>query len=232
MTDIAVDRDGNMFGVAIMGPQVKDSQGTLVFATIDQKTGHCEVKLSVPQNSPDGAGSPQLQGLTFVPKGTVDPDADALVGYDLYGNYTHVDLAGGKLTTIGTLLEQPPIFDAVWRTKGGEAVSIDGDKTYATVAQYGSGPVVGEPQQDWLVALDPSTGGITEFIAQNTPWMACNGLAYWAGTIYCFGYDAQIWAIDMATKLTTTVALAGENPGVKHFYGAGVTTIAPIEPPK
>jgi len=82
---------------------------------------------------------------------------------------------------------------------------------------------------DNLAVMDPKTGMISANIGE-TPFTTVGGLAYWAGTLYGFTVEGGIYAIDPLTGVSTGLAVAAP-PGIQ-YHGAGVTTDAPILPPK
>lgn len=104
MSDIAVDKDGNIFGV-----------GTDLY-TIDSSTGAC-TKI---------ANGPQPFTLTFVPAGTVDVGVEALVAFS-NSSYVRVNPTTGAVTTIAPAVIAPysPSGDIVFYD-GKAYVSVDG----------------------------------------------------------------------------------------------------------
>jgi PQQ-like domain len=220
MHDIAVDKKGALYGVAKLGPQDPNSISSAhVIVSINKTNGKCEKVFAVPNDLIDPSGGLEIRGLSFVPQGTIQPDQETLVALEIYGRYISIDLPAQKATAIGNLNGNGP---NQWTTKGADIVSIILDKTYVT-AKLGS-------PTDNLAAMDPKTGAIVTNIGE-TPITTIGGLAYWGGTLYGFTGDGDVYAIDPKTGATTGIAIAGAPPGIQ-YHGAGVTTDAPIEPPK
>lgn len=132
MADIAVDKNGKMYGVG--RPKVG---GTWALLQVDKSTAKCSVIADLGDTFPTG--------LTFVPAGTVDPNEEALVGIFIGGDYTRYDLKTGAKTKIGTIGKD-------FFSKGADIVSIIGGKTYTT----------NQGAPDHLLELDTKTGAIVK----------------------------------------------------------------------
>lgn len=211
--DIALDRTGAMFGTT-----------DFRFISIDPTSAACTV---VKDNVFDYPNS-----LSFVPAGTVDATKEALVGY-AFGNtfnvadrYVRIDTATGEMTDVGNLNPQNA---AVKYRSSGDLVSLiqDGNKTYLTVKQVG---FEGGTPTDTLVEVDPATGTIKRVVG-DTKQRDLFGFGYWAGKGYGFTFTGQILEVSTATAATTeiTVLKTGDR-GFVPWFGAGVTTQAPIAP--
>lgn len=207
MWDIALDKDGSMFG------SVNDfSSARLV--SISKTTAHCETITSA---------SSLPNALTFVPAGTLDPTREVLVGFDR-SSYVRVDQTNGSLQKIGDLNPNPT--GQSWESSG-DVVSIINDKTYLTVKALGAG-LTSDP--DYIVEVDPVTGKVVKMIGQ-TGFPRLWGLGYWGGVAYGFSETGQLCEIDLATGQGVAIPIANIPAGLS-FWGAGVTTAAPIEWPK
>lgn len=193
VTDIALDEDSKIYATTKMG-----------LWTIDKVTAKCtQIATGAYPNS-----------LSFVPKGTVDANAEALVGYDS-GDYVRIDTVTGQKTTIGKLGGD--------RISSGDIVSAKGGKTYLTV-KGGSGCTA----NDCLVEVNPSTGAIVfdwKSIGHNDVF----GLAFWAGSVYGFDAKGELFEVTFKnnTLKTTALSIPGK-PADLVFWGAGSTTSAPI----
>jgi hypothetical protein len=159
--------------------------------------------------------------LSFVPKGTVDANEEALVGYDnriVDGSnvtfYERIDLKDGKITEIGQL--QKDLVSLRYESSG-DIVSLEGGKSYLTgrLAEPGSADV--------LLEVNPKTGEIIKVIG-STGFQQLYGLAYWEGSAYGFSGTGQVVKIDVSTGKGTLVEVP-LRPAA--FYGAAVTTVAP-----
>ena len=206
MWDIAVDKDGEMYGSAngLAG-------GSLV--RIQRNTAHCDTIVT---------GSSFPNSMTFVPAGTLDPNEEVLVGYDR-ADYLRIDKVSGQVTKIGSL--NPNSTGEMWESSGDIVSIIDGG-TYLTVKVF-LGPVDG---QDAIVEVDPKTGQATKLIG-NTSFQKLWGLGYWGGIAYGFSETGQLCSIDLGTGKGTLIPIPNLPAGLS-FWGAGVTTAAPIEMPK
>lgn len=206
--DIAVNRDGEIYGTTL------DDR----FIKIDPLTANCTQIAT----STDVAGYPN--SLSFVPRGTLDPANDALVGY-FDDEYVRIDVATGKLTVIGKL--NPPDASTLYESSG-DIVSVAQDRTYLSAKTLRNGVV--QDGGDVLVRFDPKTGARLAVASSSTKKSAIYGMGYWAGTAYGFTAAGEALAIDPASGVTTVVPVdAGgvrSNQGV--FYGAGSTTVAPV----
>lgn len=148
----------------------------------------------------------QFNGLSFVPAGVIDPtDAEVLVAAALDGTFWRVDPTTGASTQIGAY--------GGGLGSSGDIVAVEGS-TFATVENNGL---------DWLARINPTTGTATLVGATgvNGIW----GLGYWKNKVYGFSSGNQFVLIDTATGAATVV-----ETGSVSWWGAGVTTQAPIIP--
>lgn len=205
MWDIAIDKAGHMVG------SMNNGLGTGAMVTIDKTTAHCSVVKT--GNYPNS--------LTYLPAGTLLPNSEALVGYDRDA-YVQISTQNASVTTIGNL--NPNVTGQNWESSG-DIVSIIGAKTYLTVKPYGS-----NGGTDSIVEVDPKTGKIIKMIG-NTGFTELWGLGYWAGVAYGFSATGQLAQIDLTTGQGTAIPLKNV-PANLSFWGAGVTTAAPIKPPQ
>jgi hypothetical protein len=208
MFDLAVNRDGKVFGSAKLGtPQ----EGTrVVIVSVEPETAGCEEVASFPITALGPQGI-QLWGLGFLPQ---PGGEDQLFALDDGGLYVRVDLEKQTLTEVGNLNPQGV---GPWFTKGADLVSIKGDRTYTTAARDDLG--------ERLVAIDPATGQVQEDLGLLGK-EAVGGLAYWGGVVFGFTSEGTIVTVDTKTGKTGLVPVFVP-PGTV-FQGAGVTTLAPI----
>jgi hypothetical protein len=153
--------------------------------------------------------------LSFVPAGTLDPSAEALVGYN-GPDYVRIDTTSGALTTVGSL-------GSSGYASSGDIVSVIGGGTYLTVtggADCGS--------NDCLVEVNPTTGAlITNY--GSVQHSQVYGLAFWAGNLYGFDNGGDLFEVtfpDAGGLGITTIPIPNPPLGLS-FYGAGSTTAAP-----
>ena len=199
--------DHSMTDVAV------DANGVLVGTTntalfrIDTSSAACTLISMLP-------GSHSFVGLTYVPAGVLDPSAEVLVGGAYDGTYWRIDPSTGMSTMLGQL--------KVGRTNyrlSGDFVSVQGAGTFATVRTANASS--GSPDQ--LARVNESTGELT--LIGSTGFQQIFGLAYYRNTLYGFTNAGQFISIDIMTgrgRMISTPAM--------QFYGAGVTTLAPIAP--
>ncbi len=150
--------------------------------------------------------------LSFVPKGTLDPNAETLVGY--FGSqYVRIDTSTGVVTNVGALTGG--------YSSSGDIVSVIGGGTFLTV-KGGN-----ENCDDCLLQVDPKTGDLIQSYG-NVSHADVFGLAFWAGTAYGFDNGGKVFAIGWQNgKLVTTDIPVPNPPPNLSFWGAGSTTSAP-----
>jgi hypothetical protein len=197
--DIALDETSNLFATSYTS-----------LYTVDKKTAVCtEISTGTYPNS-----------LSFVPKGTVDPNVEALVGYE-DDSYVRIDTKTGAKSVIGTL--------GGGLKSSGDIVSVKGGKTYLTVKST-SGKTCAT--NDCLVEVDPTSGAMVK------NWGSIDhhnvfGLSFWGGKLYGFNDTGELFEVTIGTSLTTTVIAMPNKPAGLSFWGAGSSTSAPlVEPTK
>lgn len=212
--DIAVDRDNNVYAVT-----AEDR-----FLKVDPLSGACTV---IRQGG--GLDYPIL--IAFVPRGTLDPANDALVGFD--GDlYLRIDLQTGVVTTVGEL--NPP--------EAGNPYAAIGDLVFAgpngmfltATPDFDAGaPNAG----DTFIRFDPKTGRRLSIVGTTGGYKNLYGLGYWGGSIFAFTTPGEILKVSPTNAATTLVKRVDGGPpkegGVADpvFFGAGSTTVAPETPP-
>jgi hypothetical protein len=194
MIDIALDKNGEMIGTAFGG-----------LYKIDKTTASATLITS---------GS-FPNSLSFVPQGTVDPNVEALVGYE-GSTYVRIDTTTGQKQNIGSLVGG--------YGSSGDVVSVIGGGTYLTV--FGGPDNCG----DCIIEVDPTTGSFKTIIGP-LGHSAVYGLAFWGGAAYGFDSSGQLFQIDLISGTTTTIPQPNAPSGL-YYYGAGSSTAAPLEPPE
>jgi hypothetical protein len=197
--DIALDEASNLYATSYTS-----------LYTVDKKTAVCtEISTGTYPNS-----------LSFVPKGTVDPNVEALVGYE-DASYVRIDTKTGQKSVIGTL--------GGGLKSSGDIVSVKGGKTYLTVKGTGSTCTT----NDCLVEVDPATGKMLK------NWGSIEhhnvfGLSFWGGKIYGFNDSGDLFEVTFgATQIATSIIPMPNKPAGLSFWGAGSSTSAPlVEPTK
>ncbi|HSQ65338.1 MAG TPA: hypothetical protein VLM85_19100, partial [Polyangiaceae bacterium] len=193
--DIAIDANSNGFATTFGGVyklDIKTAKLTLV------KTG------SYPNS------------LSFVPKGTLDPNVEALVGY-LDAQYVRIDTTSGAVTPVGTGLSGAYI-------SSGDIVSVINGGTFLTVKNDPNSSSTDCSASDCLFQIDPKTGAMIQnygSINHNSVF----GLAFWAGTAYGFDDAGELFSITWQNNALVTTNIP-TTPNLQ-FWGAGSTTSAP-----
>jgi hypothetical protein len=175
------------------------------FYTLDLRTAKCVLV----------ASGMYPNSLSFVPKGTLDPNVEALVGY-FGAEYVRIDTATGTLTNVGFLKGA--------YVSSGDIVSVIGGGTFLT-AIGASGCF------DCLLQVDPMTGNVVQNYG-SVNHRSVYGLAFWAGTLYGFDNVGQVFSIAWQNNQLVTTDIPVPNPprGLS-FWGAGSTTAAPPTSP-
>ncbi len=200
VVDIALDESSNLYATS----------NTALY-TVDKKTAVCtQISTGSYPNS-----------LSFVPKGTVDPNVEALVGYE-DDQYVRIDTKTGAKTNIGAL--------GGGLKSSGDIVSVKGGKTYLTVKST-SGKTCST--NDCLVEVDPTSGAMVK------NWGSIEhhnvfGLSFWGGKVYGFDDSGDLFEVTFGTAQLATNAIAmPSKPAGLSFWGAGSSTSAPlVEPTK
>jgi hypothetical protein len=150
-------------------------------------------------------------GLTFLPEGVLDDADETLVGATSTGAYYRVDAVDGTTELIGQFSDGFVL--------SGDIVSVEGAGTYATVKRD-------DLETDALVELDPATGELTR-IGTEIGTVSLFGLGYWRSRLFGFSSRGELVEIDIDDGTGSTVTA---DTGTDQFWGAGVTTIAPVGP--
>ena len=187
MTDIALDKDGNMFGIS----------ADRVWS-IDVTTAKCTFLSNFQGN--------QFNGLSFIAADQTAGGAEILVGAAQDGSVYRIDSTSGAQVLLGS-------YGSSYGSSG-DLVSVQGS-TYATTSRASDA-------YDSLVKVDAATGKATLIgsTGTNQIW----GLGYWKQKLFGFTQLSGMVLIDINTGKATPIAGGGSI----SWYGAGVTTSAPI----
>ena len=199
LTDLAIDKDDHMVGITLDKLYAIDATNGTVTLVKD---------LSQSANG--------FTSLSYVPTDLNDPaSADILVSANDQGDVYQIDPATGNATQIGSYgtVAQGKVISS------GDLVGVRGLGIYATVN-------VGMETTDYLARIDPVTWKATP-LGAGTGFSHIFGLGYWAGTFYGF-IDGGAGAGKMVTIDQNSGAGTLINAGAQRWYGAGVTTDAPI----
>ncbi len=225
MTDLAVDKNGNLFAVSQIAAYPLQIQGNVV---------HCSATWKLPSGS-------AFYGLTFAPENTVNA-AETLVAADSKGNVYSIDSQGNVLS-LGNFGKDSKnnayelSGDIVFLANNGTPVG------FATVRTCPNGTCA---TSDTLVEIDMSklkagnVGSVVKSVrgvlhqgtscqnaAQPPSYGKMYGIAAYEDQVYGFSHDTGIVAIN---NVDASVCLVSVPSGIS-FSGAGVTTVAPVIAP-
>ncbi len=190
VTDIALDQGGALYAI---------TNDDLFTCTVE--AAKCTWLAALPEI---------FNGMTFVPKGTVSPTADTLIGISQDGDWTQITITGNKVS-----LKKLGTYGNGWLSSG-DAFSVEGIGTYATLK--------GKGNSDSLASIDPKNGKILKVIGE-TGAKGLYGLAWWSGVFYGFSSDGNVYVLDVTTGKASVVSGIQAPKGVK-WWGAGVSTRA------
>lgn len=191
-----------------------DKDGKMVGITLDSLFSINPQTAAVTLIKNLSASGKGFTSLSFVPSDIADDNSpDILVAADGKGDVYQFDATTGDATKIGNY----------GTTSGGDKIISSGDiigvrhlGIYATVD-------VGNGTTDYLAKIDTTNGWKATLRPQSTNYDQIFGLGFWSDTIYGFTKAGEILTIDKdsgAGKL--------KNSGSIQWYGAGVTTDAPV----
>lgn len=208
IVDIALDEGSNLFATSYVA-----------IYRVDKATAIC-TKVADGEDLPDS--------LSFVPKGTLDDDDEALVGYS-DANYVRIDRTNGTKSVVGNLGPK-----AAGLISSGDIVSVDDGPTFLTVKPANRKGCTDKKTKcctaDCLVEVDPTTGEMTK------DWgpighLDVFGLSFWGGKVYGFDKTGNLFEISFSgNKVTTSEIPISERPSDLSFWGAGSATSAPLQP--
>jgi hypothetical protein len=200
LTDLAVDKNEHIVGITLDR-----------LYSIDSTTGSATLIKSLSQSATG------FTSLSYIPTDLTDPNsADILVSANDDGAVYQIDATTGSAKQIGS-----------YGMSGSNKIASSGDLIgVRDLGIYATVDVGNQQTNDYLAKIDPATWQAT-LIGSGTGFAKIFGLGFWAGTIYGFvdGGDnaGKMITIDSTTGVGTLV-----NSGTVEWYGAGVTTDAPI----
>lgn len=187
-----------------------DKNGTMIgisvrsVYSIDRGTG---VVMKLADNTVSGFSS-----LSYVPDPANPAEAEILISANFDGDVYEIDSTTGQSSYRGSYG-----VDNTGRRIGssGDIVSVRGFGTVATVN------IEGEPN-DFLAWINP--GNFDASIIGDTGFDRIFGVGFWKGDVYGFTDGGEFLTIDVNRAAAAQV----ENAGAVRWWGAGVTTMAPI----
>jgi len=198
LTDLAIDKNDKMVGITL----------NKLYA-IDETTAAATLVKDL------SASATGFTSLSYVPTDLNDSNsADILVSANDQGDVYQIDPTSGNATKLGS-------YGTVAAGKvvsSGDLIGVRGLGIYATV-DIGT---AGVTTDDYLAKIDPVTWKATP-LGTGTGFNQIFGLGFWAGKIYGFTKAGDIIQIDANTGVGTKL-----NGGAVQWFGAGVSTSAPI----
>jgi hypothetical protein len=245
MTDLAVNEAGEIWGISESNVYRLEVAGTLV---------HCATTIAL-----DNPGQINFYGMTFVPKGILGAD-EVLLAANSAGELWSID-GSGQLQQRGTFGAVPANdgnghsyqnAGKPWELSGDIVISAnEGNPVgFATVRDCPSPPSPnGCNPIDTLVEIDvallatATTGSVTKSVrGQIVKQGGCSdtapgygsvfGVAAYQGTVFGFSRPPDSmagFAIEVSNQ-DGTACLIQSFDG-QRWAGAGITTIAPVDPP-
>lgn len=203
ITDIAVDKNDVMIGISLNNVY-----------RIDIATGAATLLMAI------GGGAPNLTSLSFVPTDLNNPDSpERLVVATDQGTVLEINPTTGATTMLGAY---GTTANGLIRSSG-DIVAISGVGIFATVTV---GDTLTDP--DYLARIDPATWHAT-LVGSGTGFDRIFGVGYWRGKLFGF-VDRQAAGGAIIEINQANGAAAMVNAGTVRWFGAGVTTDAPIIP--
>lgn len=227
MTDLAVTKDGKLYGV---------SEGAAFPLSIQGTTVHCEATWSLPAT--------KFYGLTVAPENTVAA-AETLIGADGNGGLWLIDKSNGTPTQVGTLGIDPKTNTA-WGLSGDIVFLANGGSPigFATVRACPKGTC---STTDTLIEVDitaikPGKQSVLKSIrgevvkgawctnaSSPTSFGSMFGITAYEDKVYGFSRKGDVVEIH---NTDGTGCLISSNKS-NLYAGAGITTTAPVvAPPK
>jgi hypothetical protein len=224
MTDLAVTKDGKLFGV---------SEGAAYPLTITGTTVHCEATWSLPQT--------KFYGLTIAPEKTVATD-EVLIAADSKGGLYQIDQSSGTPTQVGSLgtdasSGQPWALsgDIVFMANAGDPIG------FATVRTCNGSTC---SAADTLIEVDvkkiaPGTQSVLKAVrgkvvrgswctnGSQTSYGSMFGIVAYKDKVFGFSRSGDI--IEIHNTDGTGCLIQSES--ANKFAGAGITTTAPVVAP-
>jgi hypothetical protein len=242
MTDFAVDKDLHLWGVSKSAVHPLTVQGSAV---------HCGAAVPL-----DPSKNVSFYALTFAPAGVLDPTKEVLVAGNTAGQLWAIDGAG-NLSQHGTFGKVPNddgngnAYDNAgkeWELSGDIVFLANGGKPigFATVRDCPNPPSTKNCNTvNTLIEIDvaklgaATTQSVTKAVrGQIVKRQGCNdatqgdygnmyGIAAWGSKVYGFSRSGMLVEIDTSDGTGCLVQAYDAD----KFSGAGVTTLAPIQPP-
>jgi len=202
ITDIAVDKNDRMLGISLDNIyEINTSTGAATFIT------------AYP-------GTENLTSLSFVPVNLQDPNsAERLVAATDAGTVLEINQTNGTTMQLGAY---GTTANGLIRSSG-DIVAVYGLGIFATVT-IGDDADYSEP--DYLAQINPATWAATP-LGIGTTYDRIFGIGFWKGKVYGF-VDTTAGGAIVELNPNTGAVVGSPITGAVHWFGAGVTTDAPV----
>jgi hypothetical protein len=192
-----------------------DNAGTM-YATSRTALYSCDpMTATLTEIGPFGIADNELNALTFLAEGELGA-TEVMIGATNEGNYYRIDTTTGAATLLGT-------YPDGWLSSG-DIVSVAGLGTFATLkrmdyaADIAARITFAPDGTSTVTVIGPTRSGTSNYTQ-------LFGVAYWGRSLYGFTNRGELLEIDKETGAATVVSTS---TGAEQFWGAGVTTLAPI----
>jgi hypothetical protein len=226
MTDLAVTKDGKLFGV---------SEGAAFPLTIQGSTVHCEATWTLPAT--------RFYGLTVAPENTLGA-AEVLIGADGEGGLYQIDATSGTPTQVGTLGTDPKTKlpwalsgDIVFVANSGNPIGFATVRTCPTNKPCATTDTLIEVDVKLIkpgkqsvmksVRGDINRGSWCKNAASPASFGSLFGIVAYKDAVYGFSRAGDIVEIHNADGSACLIS----SDTSRKYAGAGVTTIAPVIAP-
>jgi len=229
MTDIAVAKDGSLFGVSTKAAYPLSISGTTV---------HCQATWPLP------SAHANFYGLTVAPENTVSTQ-EVLIAADDGGNLYQIDATTGNTTQVGTLGTDPSSSmawglsgDIVFVANGGSPV---GFATVRTCNSHGTCQTTDTLIQIDVTQVKPGTQSVLKAVsgpvnkgswctnaASPSSFGSMYGIVAYQDKVYGFSHTGDVVEIHNGDGSGCLV----NSYSSMAFAGAGVTTVVPVIAPR
>lgn len=226
MTDVAVGKDGKLYGV---------SEGAAFPLTIQGSTVHCDTTWTLPQT--------RFYGLTVAPENTLGPQ-EVLIGADGEGGLYEIDATSGTPTQVGTLGVDPKTKlpwalsgDIVFVANSGNPIGFATVRTCAPNKPCNTVDTLIEVDVKSIKPGKQSTMKSVRGEVRRGSWCmntaspdsfgSLFGIVAYKDAVYGFSRAGDVVEIHNADGSACLVS----SDTSRKYAGAGVTTIAPVIAP-
>lgn len=222
MTDLAVSKDGKLYGV---------SEGAAFPLTLQGSTVHCEATWPLPTK--------KFYGLTFAPENTLGAQ-EVLIGADGLGGLYQIDETSGAPTQVGTLGKDTKT-NSDWLLSGDIVfLANKGNPVGFATVRTATGSTSDTLIEVDVKAIKPGTQSVLKRVrgpvvrgswctdpASPQSFSSMYGIVAYKDIVYGFSRAGDIVEIHNADGTACLVS----SDSTRKYAGAGITTIAPVVAP-